>query len=620
MCFKQRIICFLEEWCSIDKLTKALNLHSCRVDFIDLKDFQNGKTDAFHNLISEQNAPPISRVIYLTTQTNNGDSLDLVFDLCKHRYKRATIILSACLEHQDLSSSKFMVVTNNVFTNLNSNNKANIIDAGLWGLASVLSLEHPGAWGGIVDCNQAEEESLASVLLDDSNNDQWKIHQSNICAARLSQGLPLGWPEISKGVVYNGTYLLAGGLSGLGVELCNNFLENGAEKLFLLGRKNPIDLTQKECMFLKKNKYKVEYYSVDISQSSELSQWFEHLSNRNISLDGVFNLAMSAFPKGALDYSDKELENILEAKIRGTILLHKYTQSYDLKYFVCFSSASSVIGAKKQGAYAFANQFMDRFMFYRRSLGLVGSSISLGWVLDIGGVSRDVEYQEHLRKIGFRPIEVDLIFSVLGDLVVSESPHVMLSIFDQDYFPLSYEVVRQRGLFDFIRGNEQKLGSTSELEHKTSLDIRHESVSTTVLSCLKKILGYSQLQSIDVNTGFFELGMDSLLLLQFSRELGVSFACEVDSAMLFEHSTPNKLINHLSGEEETAVELRPQLKDINISDDEPVAIVGMSGVMPSGANDLEGFWHNLESGQDCVGPMPKARLDLVQCYKGKICY
>lgn len=47
-----------------------------------------------------------------------------------------------------------------------------------------------------------------------------------------------------------------------------------------------------------------------------------------------------------------------------------------------------------------SNSFMDEFARHRLSLGLPATSLSLGHMLDVGIVSNNLQYQEHLNRMG----------------------------------------------------------------------------------------------------------------------------------------------------------------------------------------------------------------------------
>src|SRR5467141_153506 len=82
-------------------------------------------------------------------------------------------------------------------------------------------------------------------------------------------------------------------------------------------------------------------------------------------------------------------------KVDGTWNLHHALKELD--FLVLFSSVSGVMGQYGQANYAAANAFLDAFVQYRHSLGLVASVIDLGVVEDVGFVSESPSLIEYFK-------------------------------------------------------------------------------------------------------------------------------------------------------------------------------------------------------------------------------
>ena len=80
---------------------------------------------------------------------------------------------------------------------------------------------------------------------------------------------------------------------------------------------------------------------------------------------------------------------VMGPKVHGAYLLHKLTMKDPVRFFVTFSSISSVLGAMFQANYSAANSYLEALVRYRRGKGLPGLCIQWGPVSDIGVVSRD---------------------------------------------------------------------------------------------------------------------------------------------------------------------------------------------------------------------------------------
>jgi acyl transferase domain-containing protein len=110
----------------------------------------------------------------------------------------------------------------------------------LWGLGSVLALEHPELWGGLVDLDTVPEPAqLAPTLIAHITTagpeDRVAIRQGQRWGARM-RSLP--WPDASDAIAIrsDGTYLITGGLGALGLQVAESLIHQGAKTLVLVSR------------------------------------------------------------------------------------------------------------------------------------------------------------------------------------------------------------------------------------------------------------------------------------------------------------------------------------------------------------------------------------------------
>jgi acyl transferase domain-containing protein len=108
----------------------------------------------------------------------------------------------------------------------------------LWGLARVAALERPDVWGGIIDLDPAvprdEVERLAETLLAPDEDDQLALRGGQRFVPRLVPVRPTGTATIPW--KSEGSYLITGGLGGVGLRVARWAAERGARHLVLTGR------------------------------------------------------------------------------------------------------------------------------------------------------------------------------------------------------------------------------------------------------------------------------------------------------------------------------------------------------------------------------------------------
>ena len=109
----------------------------------------------------------------------------------------------------------------------------------LWGLGRVMALEHPEQWGGQVDLDPSENEqevvNLASELLESEGEDQVAYRTGDRLVPRLVRSRP----SLLGTTVWHsdGSYLITGGLGGLGLKIAQWMARQGAGHLMLMGRR-----------------------------------------------------------------------------------------------------------------------------------------------------------------------------------------------------------------------------------------------------------------------------------------------------------------------------------------------------------------------------------------------
>lgn len=96
----------------------------------------------------------------------------------------------------------------------------------------------------------------------------------------------------------------------------------------------------------------------------------------------------------------EDFNETMRPRVIGTINLHEVLLHAPLDFFIMWSSWTTILGSLSQGNYMASNSFMDEFARHRLMLGLPATSLSLGHMLDVGIVSSNLQYQEHLNRMG----------------------------------------------------------------------------------------------------------------------------------------------------------------------------------------------------------------------------
>ncbi|WP_233560151.1 type I polyketide synthase [Teichococcus wenyumeiae] len=262
--------------------------------------------------------------------------------------------------------------------------------ATLQGLGRVLFAEHPDMAGNLIDRDPDEQGDtmavLASLLLEGRAEDELALRGGRVLAARL-RPLPAPRPA-SMPLRADGTYLITGGLGGIGLRLATALVARGARHLLLLGRGAPDAAAQAAIDALAARGVRVRTAQADVADAAALAAVLAQ-GEEEPPLRGVFHLA-GVLHQGVLaQLSPDAFATATAAKIEGALHLDRLTRAAPLEHFVLFSSAAALLGLPGQGAYAAANAALDALARRRRAAGLPALSIGWGRWSEVGMVASD---------------------------------------------------------------------------------------------------------------------------------------------------------------------------------------------------------------------------------------
>ena len=190
------------------------------------------------------------------------------------------------------------------------------------------------------------------------------------------------------------TYVLVGGLGGLGRGLAIYLADHGAKHLAFFSRTDDIQpAAQKALSQLKDRNVKAEIYVCDVSDPETLRKAIARIGKEMPPIKGVIQGAMVL--RDGL-FENMSYENWSQAtvpKIQGSWNLHEL-MPHDVDFFVMLSSLAGILGNRGQSNYCAGNTYQDQLAHYRRSLGLPGQVVDLG---AIGGLGWFEENKEDLK-------------------------------------------------------------------------------------------------------------------------------------------------------------------------------------------------------------------------------
>ncbi|KAL2878361.1 Mycolipanoate synthase [Colletotrichum sp. CLE4] len=369
------------------------------------------------------------------------------------------------------------------------------------------------------------------------------------------------------------TYVLVGGMGGLGGTVARWMASHGAKSLVFISRSaGRSDDDQALLSELQYAGSEAEAIPCDITNETLMQAVMSRLASSK-RIAGVLNLAMVLADGAVSDLTLSRWQTATSPKIRGTWNLH-HALPHDLDFFVLFGSISGVHGYPGQANYAAANTFLDAFNQYRRGLGLPCSIIDLGGVEDVGYVSRSQHVEDAMKKSGSKLVsEADMLRGL--QLAIAQSQQVTVNAGIRTYHPASNGQVvlgldcttpiddpgnrvawkhdSRMNLYPDIAENEQasrkETGSSCLAEFLSSLHSRPEDVETTASTSYlaqeiaRRVFGFLMREveegGIDTALSPSALGVDSLMTIEirnwWKHTLGVEISVlQLTSAQSFD--------------------------------------------------------------------------------------
>ncbi|KAI9692407.1 MAG: Type I Iterative PKS [Bathelium mastoideum] len=218
------------------------------------------------------------------------------------------------------------------------------------------------------------------------------------------------------------SYLLVGGLGGLGRAVSTWMVENGARSLIFLSRSAGVKTTDKGFI----QELTDMGCNVQLARGSvtDINVVNEAIRTAARPLKGIIQMSMILHDINFFDMTFDQWHDTVSVKVQGTRNLHDATVSAGahLDFFVLFSSLSCAIGQPGQANYASANTFLDAFVQYRACLGLPASSIDIGAIRDVGVLSRNPRLRQKMERSGWRLLNEKELLDALHLAIVIGKP------------------------------------------------------------------------------------------------------------------------------------------------------------------------------------------------------
>lgn len=331
-----------------------------------------------------------------------------------------------------------------------------------------------------------------------------------------------------------GTWLITGGLGGVGLSMAGALADAGVRDLVLVGRSGVRDeAARARVEALRARGVRVLAEAVDVTSRGEVEELLARVERELPPLRGVLHCAMVLDDALLTDVDETRLAKVVGPKALGAWHLHDLTAHLPLDAFVLFSSATSMIGNIGQASYGAANAFLDHLAAARHAHGLRALSVNLGAVSDAGYVARHDDVGRLVAATGMRGFTAEQAFQALRTLWSGAVPQVGVLPMDWARFighhgldraaqPRYEEVLAARSDGADLPGDAGGAGSLRRRLRAQTGEARGELLKSGLKTRVAAVLGLP-LADLDEDMPLMDY-LDSLLAVEISawleRELG----------------------------------------------------------------------------------------------------
>jgi NADPH:quinone reductase-like Zn-dependent oxidoreductase/acyl carrier protein len=349
----------------------------------------------------------------------------------------------------------------------------------------------------------------------------------------------------------DGTYLVTGGVGGLGLELCRWLVAQGARHLLLLSRRGATGEAAQAVADLQAAGAQVVVAQADVAVRAQLAGALATMREQMPPLRGVVHAAGVLDDGMVVQLTLERLHAVMAPKVSGAWNLHELTREAPLDFFVLYSGFGALIGIPGQGNYVAANAFLDALAHLRQAQGRPGLSINWGPFSQVGLAAAQENRGNRLAGQGITSLTPAQGLGVLGQLLGTAVVQVGVALLNprqwREYHPRTATLSTLTYLMEEATvdpsGGQAPFheiwlhASPSEQAGLLEQFLRNETAQVLRLDPTR----------LDAHTPFKDLGIDSLMGLELRNRLEAGLGLTLSATLLWTHSTLAALADHLQG-------------------------------------------------------------------------
>lgn len=342
----------------------------------------------------------------------------------------------------------------------------------------------------------------------------------------------------TAGIRSDAAYLVTGGFGAFGLATARWLVREGARHLILIGRSGPTtEQAEKQMAAFADAGVHVIEERLDVSDYDAVTAAIARAKDADVPLRGVFHTAgiVDNLPVGSV--TADTVANMFAPKVTGAVNLDRAVRDagIDLDHFVLYSSIAGLLGGFPQISYSAANAALQELACSRRRRGQRTLCVDWGAMAGGGMAEANEETVKYLSLLGLRPIDMDVATDFLAECLRLDLPHV--SIVDIDWskaIATTHAVAHSPRFAEYASGAQAGANAAAALRAEIlalPADQRGEVLTYVLAEELAVVMGVAA-EAVDVETPLMDLGMDSLMAVEFAARAGKRLGIQLSAMEL----------------------------------------------------------------------------------------
>ena len=503
------------------------------------------------------------------------------------------------------------VITQNLFSPIqeSSYNIYDIVNqlngASLCGLVRSIDLEKPDLIGGLIDLqflnDKDYEYSLDTLIsLIENSNQEDPVHtQFYLRSDEKNKEVKIETPELEQyskdpdpknySSNTNGLEnpcLVIGGTGALGRATVEYLCNNKVMDIYVTSRSEPSNELKTYWADTEKAGTHIHWKRLDLEDYQSVCSCLQDIHADFPILGQVFMCAGIGDSGKYYQNYESRLSKQFSIKIEGAhyildALYHIYKESYGQIIF--YSSMTSVFGASLQSAYCSGSSYLD-------ALGKLSPKIKvINWGPFSGGGLIPANEYVNLDSMGLRLFSlsdfgnyIDVYFrKQISKMKKASTRNVSLNqniiaAIDWKTYLTFFDYRKKRALFNNQRNAfntaipQKTISATTGNNYEFESSFELEDIMVLMQKEIAKILRYSNHNEIDINIGFFDMGLDSLSIMKLKTKIENIFNLKLSVTIGLEYPNIFSLGNFVKMQLENIVENEKKIIDTSSYEPEDV--------------------------------------------------